>query len=261
MFQVYSTDMIEDEKGKEIQSELVEICRLSHTVAETESFPYAWGSLDNTFIIKNFPEGKGLKVLDLGAGAAVLQIYLATKGHKVVAVDRRNITEWIHIQNLKFGIKIKPFSCDFAEDISNEATKKFIDTYTNYFDVVVSNSALEHNPHKGLQRILSNVKSVLKDGGRFVATITIAGKSVVLETGKPADPLIHVKDPEDLLRSYNIDGFSFYSNKNNFEDLEKHRDNMRKFSEYLNFRWAKYFCMCGIVLIRKVKDETDFKTS
>ena len=59
----------------------------SYTEVILKNLAGQWESVWANELIRNFPEGKGLRVLDIGTGPGFYAIILAKRGYQVTAVD------------------------------------------------------------------------------------------------------------------------------------------------------------------------------
>lgn len=119
------------------------------------------------------PVKPGMKVIDLGAGAAGLQFVLSSIGAEVLSVDPlinpHETVEWTFTDadyerlNRVLGSKVV-FVRKLLEDAALPADS---------FDRVYAVSVIEHIPEEPAARLLAEVARVLKPGGCFVATIDL----------------------------------------------------------------------------------------
>lgn len=115
----------------------------------------------------------GIKVLEVGAGAAGFQFALAKEGADVVSVDPLikppGGTDWTFSAkefdrlNRAFGGKVR-FINDFVENAPIPESS---------IDVAFSVSVLEHIPRDPLLSLVRRIRDLLKPGGRLVATIDL----------------------------------------------------------------------------------------
>lgn len=68
--------------------------------------------------------------------------------------------------NDKYGIEINPYAREYALKNGVKVFEKIEELEDNFFDVIISNHALEHSPNPF--EILKNLYKKLKDNGRFV---------------------------------------------------------------------------------------------
>lgn len=69
----------------------------------------------------------------------------------------------------KVGIEINPYAREYAKSLQIDTVKNIDDLENEMFDLIISTHALEHclNPYQ----IISQLKSKLKDGGKFVFVV------------------------------------------------------------------------------------------
>jgi SAM-dependent methyltransferase len=132
----------------------------------TRTFEYPW-----CFFVT--PLEPGMRVVEIGAGAAGFQFVLANCGLDVTSVDPlinpTEKVEWIfgnqefnHLNNA-FGGKVK-FIREFLENAK---------LTSNYYDRVFAISAIEHIPQEAIAPLVKEIERILKPGGLFVATIDL----------------------------------------------------------------------------------------
>jgi SAM-dependent methyltransferase len=96
------------------------------------------------------------RVLDAGCGASIFPVYLAKQGHRVTGVDLEvpeglDRMHDVHVDYVRAGITELPFP-----DCS--------------FDAVFCISVIEHLGHHGVRGALSELRRVLRPGGRLLVT-------------------------------------------------------------------------------------------
>lgn len=109
----------------------------------------AWGY---RFVMKQLPPGKGLKVIDLGAGGSGLPIWIAGRGHDVFAVDR---VEYQYPSPVRF----------VHGDVGRLPKKAWS------FDVVVSTGSFQL-PNMRRTAVIA-ARGLLKPGGRLIVVVDI----------------------------------------------------------------------------------------
>ena len=132
------------------------------------------------WIIKMAGNLKGKKVMDLGCGDGALIYWLARKGANVVGVDNEELGLKFAESNL-VGQKNR-YNLKYELVLASAYDLPFED---GSFDVVVNCEVIEHLAEP--ERMLSEVKRVLKPSGKFVLTTPYR------LTEKPADTN-HVKE-------------------------------------------------------------------
>lgn len=136
------------------------------TNSATRMFEYPW-------IFYTVSPKKGMRIIDLGAGASGLQFVMAKSGADVNSVDPLinpdDAVDWVFTEvefeklNRAFGNRVV-FVKKLLEDAGFEASS---------VDCVVACSVIEHIPEEHVHRLMEEVSRVLKSGGRFVATIDL----------------------------------------------------------------------------------------
>jgi SAM-dependent methyltransferase len=163
--------------------------------------------LDLTWILRELPQSaRQGTILDAGAGVGLLQWYLAEQGAHVLSVDRLDRAHLSLRFRGRFSVDgfrtedLQPFDSadwgkypslkaaggDIFHGITGLVRRRGTGRVTLYhqdladlkgipdnsMDAVVSVSALEHNSHEGLRKVVLELMRVLKPGGRLLATLT-----------------------------------------------------------------------------------------
>ena len=163
--------------------------------------------LDLTWILRELPrQARQSTILDAGAGVGLLQWYLAEQGAHVLSVDRLDRAHLPLRFRGRFSVDglraddLLPFGrMDWGKYPSIKAAGGDVyhgligllqrgrsgrvtlyhqdladlqDIPDNSVDAVVSVSALEHNSHEGLRKVVLELMRVLKPDGRLLATLT-----------------------------------------------------------------------------------------
>jgi SAM-dependent methyltransferase len=132
----------------------------------TRAFEYPWA-------YHATPLERGMKAVELGAGASGFQFVLAGSGVEVVSVDPllnpSEKVDWVFAANdyrrinEAFGGKVR-FVRDFLENAKLEA---------GGFDRVFAISVIEHVPEENALSLMREIARILKPGGLFVCTIDL----------------------------------------------------------------------------------------
>jgi SAM-dependent methyltransferase len=153
-----------------------------------------------------------LRILDAGAGTGLIQWYLAEQGAEVISVDRMSRAQLPLRFRQRFRVKgmrqqdLAPIRQVFRnrwkdagglqvkiknqlKDLSglmnlhrstgkvivyNQDLRNLVDIPENSIDLVVSVSALEHNPPENLTLVQAELLRVLRPGGALLATLCAA---------------------------------------------------------------------------------------
>lgn len=153
-----------------------------------------------------------LRILDAGAGTGLIQWYLAEQGAEVISVDRMSRahlplrfrqrfrvqglrkqdlapTRQVFQNNWKGAGKLQVKLVNQLKELSslanlhrsagkvfiyNQDLRNLADIPDNSIDVVVSVSALEHNPPEDLPLVRAELLRVLRPGGALLATLCAA---------------------------------------------------------------------------------------
>jgi 2-polyprenyl-3-methyl-5-hydroxy-6-metoxy-1,4-benzoquinol methylase len=132
----------------------------------TREFEYPWCCLAT-------PLKPGMKVIDLGAGAAGLQFVLSRLGMEVYSVDPLvnpdESVEWT-FTDADYERLNRVLGCNvvFVRKMLEEAALP-----AGSFDRVFAVSVIEHIPEDAASRLLVEVARLLKPGGCMVATIDL----------------------------------------------------------------------------------------
>lgn len=153
-----------------------------------------------------------LRILDAGAGTGLIQWYLAEQGAQVISVDRMSrahlplrFRQRFRVQGMRkqdlapirqvfqnswrgagrLQVKIKNQMKDLSSLVNlhrstgkviiyNQDLRNLADISDNSIDLVVSVSALEHNPPENLPLVQAELLRVLRPGGALLATLCAA---------------------------------------------------------------------------------------
>jgi SAM-dependent methyltransferase len=156
--------------------------------------------------------GSPLRILDAGAGTGLIQWYLADQGATVISVDRTSraalpirFRQRFHVKGLRrqdlapmrqvfqkswagspgFQVRIKNQVKELSGLVDlrrspgrvviyNQDLRSLADIQENSIDMVVSVSALEHNPPENLPQVRDELLRVLRPGGALLATLCAA---------------------------------------------------------------------------------------
>jgi len=182
-------------------------------LARSLGLEFGWHYLlDLTWILAHLEEVEGKRILDAGAGSGVMQWYLADQGAQVISVDRLSRADLplrfrrrFRLRGLRpqdLGSSRQALLGNFARIKTLRGKAAFLvrdlvawalsspspgqvvlyhedlgqlpDLESNSIDVVVSVSALEHNPPDELQAVVEELMRLLKPGGLLLATLGAA---------------------------------------------------------------------------------------
>jgi SAM-dependent methyltransferase len=168
--------------------------------------------LDLSWILSQLGNVRGKRVLDAGAGTGLIQWYLAEQGAEVISVDRMSrahlplrFRQRYRVQGMRkqdlapirqvfqnswkgagtLQVKIKNQLKDLSGMVNlhrstgkviiyNQDLRSLADIPDNSIDMVVSVSALEHNPPENLPMVRAELLRVLRPGGALLATLCAA---------------------------------------------------------------------------------------
>ena len=123
-----------------------------------------------TFILLNLPSAP-MKILDAGTGASLLPAFLSSLGHSVVALDSWDSENKSVEGSLEYARKIRQ---DWGQGYEICSAKLDLIPFADKaFDVVISNSTIEHVPEEG-DNDINVVKELLRvANGRVFFTFPI----------------------------------------------------------------------------------------
>jgi SAM-dependent methyltransferase len=98
----------------------------------------------------------GSRVLDVGCGDSIFPVYLASRGHRVTAVDLEFTTNLGKLHGVPTGY--------VRGDLSA------LPTIDDQFDAVFCISVIEHLPEPRIPLAMQEMRRVLKPGGRLLLT-------------------------------------------------------------------------------------------
>lgn len=162
---------------------------------------------------------KGGTILDVGPGRSSLPIELASRSHKVWAIDIKRA----------YPIPITHPNFTFVHGDIRKTT--FPD---NFFDVVTAVSSIEHiglgdqNDPDGDRKAIQEIARILKPGGNFIITIPFGKKSIYYKKGKPLCRVYNMSALKSLLTGFKIvkkefgirkDGAWFQASSEQVKDL------------------------------------------
>jgi len=141
----------------------------------------SWGKYPSTFLIKNVAERyfhltdrSKIKALDLGCGGGANSWFLAREGFDVYAIDgSKSAIHQAERLLRKDGLTAKFFVMDFSE----------MNFFPAQFDIVIDNSAIQHNIWSEIQKIHEKILSILKEGGLLYSQM-ISKNSTGSESGE-----------------------------------------------------------------------------
>ena len=135
---------------------------------------------DNAFVFEEAQITKDDIVLDIGCGAGSSSVQAAYFARKVIGMDR----ECHHKEYGEYKAKGIDNVCF---DCPQEATR--LEYPNNYFDKIISISALEHNNQEDRIKIMKECARVLKPGGTVTMSVGV-GKNYILDDVQISD-MIH----------------------------------------------------------------------
>ena len=149
-------------------------------------------------------------VLDVATGSGLVALKVAEQAAQVYAVDiSQPMIEEAEKKMMEKKIKNVEFSVEDAYKLPFD---------NDMFDTVICNNAL-HNM-KYPENILSEIKRVLKPGGRFIAIIVGVGESFKFKIALTISTLI---GQLPVFHKLNLDEFADFINKSGFTVVKKER--------------------------------------
>jgi len=122
---------------------------------------------ENKIILKRLGDIEGKKILDLGCGAGEAAVYFAKKGAEVTAVDiSRGMLDVVQKVATKHGVYVN----------TNKASSYETGFRENTFDIVYTANLLHH---VDIERTLSEINRVLREGGVFVSWDPLAYNPII----------------------------------------------------------------------------------
>jgi ubiquinone/menaquinone biosynthesis C-methylase UbiE len=113
----------------------------------------------------------GSKVLDYGFGSGVIALHIARSGFQVSGVELSQSA----INTTQARLAEEGYQADLRLN-----TEKKLPFEDNTFDVVVAWQSLYYGNHKTIQNNINEFKRVLKNGGIFLAAMTMPGSQLDL---------------------------------------------------------------------------------
>lgn len=112
------------------------------------------------FIARNFygKDRKAVKILEIGCGGGANVWYMAKEGFDVYGIDGSETA----VKRAFSRVKDEGLSADLKTGDAEKLPYK-----DGYFDAVIDVECLYSNPGKGAEKIIAEVKRVLKKGGLF----------------------------------------------------------------------------------------------
>ncbi|MEQ8238026.1 MAG: methyltransferase domain-containing protein [Cyclobacteriaceae bacterium] len=158
---------------------------------------------ENRWIIKRMGNIKGLKVLELGAGAGEASVYLAKLGADVMATD-------ISLGMLEVVKKLAKIHN--VEVMTKQSLADKIDFENDSFDIVYAANLLHH---VDIEESLKEINRVLRKGGRFYSWDPLAHNPAINIYRRQAME-VRTED-EHPIRWEQIDLFKKYFEKVDYE--------------------------------------------
>lgn len=185
--------------------------------------------IDCPWIYDNTKISENDIILDIGCGYGGVGQYIAKmKNCRLYGLDQASVNDVFKERCIKYGILNTKFIHSFADHIPcpNE-----------YFDAVISISALEHNQLDIVNQIVKEIARVLKNGKRLTASIAVS-----TDSNKNGD--IYFKSEEDVIYAFTdntgmrlVDTTSLTGWKWNSEEvISKYREYV-EFLDHSNLPW------------------------
>ena len=154
--------------------------------------------------------GTGGTVLEVATGTGLVALKIASAADQVHAIDispqmigeARKKAEEVGIDNVTFSVE-DAYALPFGNGI---------------FDMVVCNNALHNMKHPG--NALSEIRRVLRPGGRFIAIIAGVGESFKFKIALTISTLI---GQLPVFHKLNLDEFADFIDKSGFAVVTKER--------------------------------------
>lgn len=241
MIELLDVNLKNDLGYQEINKELIEICKISHSPQEAIGLASSHYTLDYPWIFNQIPipcilylKNLPTKILDAGCGRGVFQIFLA-KQFELYTVDRRgsHIEDWSKEKEKQFNVKLN-FSCQDLKCTNYE---------DNFFDYIVSCSSFEHNSFEDAKLIFKEMNRILKPGGRIIFTL-VAYKKFKTIYGRTDDPIITCYTKEKIKELFENTNLKLLEDEDNFDKFD---DLFLKFcNQYPIYR--KHYIPVGVVV-------------
>ncbi|MFA5748002.1 MAG: class I SAM-dependent methyltransferase [Candidatus Absconditabacterales bacterium] len=173
-----------------------------NNVPDDENFPWflyweiVWLVLNNDF-------KQGQRVLDLGGSSSLFSYYLASRGLKVVTIDKNKEL----VNNANFVAKEKNW------DLKNYNTDINDFQFSNKFDHIVSVCVYEHILLKERIEINKKIKNHLTNNGKFSITFDYRNPSKFVQINNQEDINNQFIKPSNLSIRGNK---QFFDNKQNY---------------------------------------------
>jgi len=188
-------------------------------------------AIENQFVLEQFGDVRGLRVLDYGCGAAEGGIYLAKQGAKVVAIDvSPGMLELAQRLAKKHGVEIE------TRVVSGDA----IPAGDGEFDRIYGNGVLHHVP---LSTAIPELARIMKPGG--CAFLTVHGSWQF--------PREHL--PRAEVRKFDSSGFYYYGG-NQTDGLPEFYGSTYHSEQYIREHWSRFFYI-ELIIPRGVNNHQD----
>ncbi|MDP4090933.1 MAG: class I SAM-dependent methyltransferase [Bacillota bacterium] len=157
-------------------------------------------SEDSYYLINRWKEKGFSRFLDLGCGRGRHSIQFAKAGFEVNSVDLSEVA----VNGLRdWAVKEK---LSITAEVSDIMKLPYED---NTFDCLLAYHVISHTDSKGIVRILSEIKRVLKDGAEFYITFCSKSASIFKDGGLPMldfNTIIKLEDgPENNVPHFHAD--------------------------------------------------------
>ena len=175
-----------------------------------------------------------LRIMDAGSGLGTLQFYLMEKGAESYAFEHlsygKKIKEMCSKYNPDMTTRFKDYDINFNQIYLGDA-RDTIPWENNYFDYIVSCSALEHNLPAYFENSINNCISLLKPGGKLIITLPFAKQYKIIPNMVIPDfnhiknimennsDIVNFEIPKDINNTFDILYGKFIQNTNKFESF------------------------------------------
>jgi len=239
MIELLDADLKNDLGYQEINKELIEICKISHSPQEAVGLSSSHYMIDYPWLFVQIPAldrlfFKNTKILDAGCGRGIFQIFLA-KRFELYTADRRgsHIEEWSKEKEKQFDVDLR-FSCQDLKCTNYE---------NDFFDHIVSCSSFEHNSFEDAKLVFKEMDRILKPGGRIVFTL-VAYKEFKTIYGRADDPIITCYTKEKIKELFENTNLKLLEDTDNFDKFD---DLFLKFCNKYPV-YGKHYIPVGVVV-------------
>lgn len=155
---------------------------------------------ESHFLVNRWKEKEYVEFLDLGCGRGRHSIQFAKNGFKVSAVDLADVAvnglnEWSKKENLNITASVSDMmELPFEDDT---------------FDCLLAYHVISHTDSKGIKKVISEIKRVLKDNGEFYITFCSKNAWSFKDAGYPnldENTVVKIEDgPENNIPHFYVD--------------------------------------------------------